>query len=347
MTVAGDKGWSIDDEVLHLRVRGMRGPEYVRELPKPPIDEVTIGSMSECTFQLVDESGMVSRRHAILKRAGATWTVSDAASTNGTRCDGLRRTMFDLAPGVELGIGSIEMVAESAKLIALRDLLDRWIGWSASRHAAVDAALRAVRYFATMRSVLVLRGEGALVPLAADLHRKTLGRKRPFVLAPTGNDGIAALRAADQGTLCIDPLSLPDDWPQVVAELMQPSLSSRIIMCAPRDPDEKADAVVAQLPGATTMKLPRLSSRTDERRRLLEEYAADAVAMFQLPSHRVRPVDWERLEARTYRGLAKIAHDARRLVALREWGIADGAARLGISHSTLSRWALRRKLATF
>jgi predicted DNA-binding protein (UPF0251 family) len=36
---------------------------------------------------------------------------------------------------------------------------------------------------------------------------------------------------------------------------------------------------------------------------------------------------------------------ALRLVALRSWGVAEGARRLGISHGALSRWAQRWKIS--
>jgi hypothetical protein len=39
--------------------------------------------------------------------------------------------------------------------------------------------------------------------------------------------------------------------------------------------------------------------------------------------------------------LDEIEEVARRLVALRNWGVTDGAKRLGITHVALSRWARR------
>jgi len=37
---------------------------------------------------------------------------------------------------------------------------------------------------------------------------------------------------------------------------------------------------------------------------------------------------------------------ARRLVALRNWGVSEGAKRLKITHGALSRWTRRRKIPT-
>jgi hypothetical protein len=347
MTVAGEEGWWLDDEVVQLRARGGRGRENERPLAAPPVKEWTIGSSPDCSIQLHDPSGMVSRRHAILRREGSIWTVHDAPSRNGTRLDGERRQSFALVPGAELGIGAIELIAESARSITLREILDRWIGWAPERYADVDTALRAVRYMATMRSALVLRGEGDLVPLAARLHRQAMAKQRPFILAEKDGDGLAARHAATEGTLCVDALKLPRDWPELVKELRaRGMLRARVIMCAPLGPHSDADAAIAQLPVATTIELPALASRASELARLVQEHASDAAADLGV-SVKFREADWERLLARKWHGLAAIAHDARRLVVLREWGIVEGAARLGISHAALSRWAQRRRLATF
>ena len=44
--------------------------------------------------------------------------------------------------------------------------------------------------------------------------------------------------------------------------------------------------------------------------------------------------------------LDEIEDAARRLVALRNWGVTEGARRIGITHGALSRWAHRRKIST-
>jgi len=59
-----------------------------------------------------------------------------------------------------------------------------------------------------------------------------------------------------------------------------------------------------------------------------------------------RPLDPAWARASGLATLSEIEDVARRLVALRNWGVTGGAARLGITHGALSRWARRRKLPT-
>jgi hypothetical protein len=49
---------------------------------------VTIGRAPDCDCVLADET--VSRRHALLRRAGDSWLLVDLNSTNGTRLNGWR-----------------------------------------------------------------------------------------------------------------------------------------------------------------------------------------------------------------------------------------------------------------
>jgi len=55
-------------------------------------------------------------------------------------------------------------------------------------------------------------------------------------------------------------------------------------------------------------------------------------------------VEWVR--ASGVATLAELEEMARRLVAIRNWGVTHGAERLGITHGALSRWAQRRKIPT-
>ncbi|HEX6020726.1 MAG TPA: hypothetical protein VFZ00_01940 [Solirubrobacter sp.] len=58
-----------------------------------------------------------------------------------------------------------------------------------------------------------------------------------------------------------------------------------------------------------------------------------------------RSGDPERVLASGIATLDEIEDVTRRLVALRNWGVTDGAKRLGLSHCALSRWARRRKIS--
>ena len=145
MTIAtktdlGGDAWAIDDEVVRLR-------EWGTDLSYAlPVDtEVTIGSAETCSLHLSDPTGCLSRQHARLVREGGRWIAHDLDSKNGMRLDGIRRPKVLLEPGSELGVGGITLIAESARLIALRGYLARILGWSSDRSEAVDLAVRSVR----------------------------------------------------------------------------------------------------------------------------------------------------------------------------------------------------------
>lgn len=345
--MAGEQGWAIRDAVVHLRARGMRGPQYEHKLPGPGIAAWWIGASAECALQLNDPRNLVSRLHARLERELGKWVVRDNNSTNGTRLDGIARDVFDLTPGVEVGVGSFEFVAESPQLIALRNLLDRWIGWAPARHADVDDALRALRVTAAVRSSLVLRGDGDLAPIAARLHRETVGDRRPFILAGAERDGVAKFYAAANGTLCFQAGRLPLDWPDVVEAVRAQRLDVQTIFLANLGPDPDADAAIAQLRSTSTIELPRLAQRRDEIQRIIEEYALDAANDLGAAVGTFRPADWDRLLSRRWKDFSTLAKDVRRLVALRSWHLVEAAARLGITHGALSKWATRRRFASF
>src|SRR5262249_25243716 len=139
-------------------------------------------------------------------------------------------------------------------------------------------ALRSVREMATIRAALVLCGDGELVGTARRLHRLALGDDRPFV--ECGAQGVIAFTRADRGTLCIAG-KLPVDFEQLAPSLLSTSMRVRSIICAPTR-DDVAEAVAA-LGRTTTIELPSVSTRTGELARLIDEFAADAVAAHGAP----------------------------------------------------------------
>ncbi|MGN6109854.1 MAG: FHA domain-containing protein, partial [Kofleriaceae bacterium] len=172
--------WALDDQVVQLREWGT---DRVYRLPPAPIDEWTIGSSSRCSLQLRDPPRYISRLHARLVRTYGTWFIHDAGSKNGLWQDNARRPSFALTPGLEIGIGSLLLVAESPRSIVLRGFVARMLGWDLHRLSDIDRALRALRTMATMRAPLLLCGEGNLVDLARQLHALTLGAAAPFVVS--------------------------------------------------------------------------------------------------------------------------------------------------------------------
>jgi hypothetical protein len=344
-TDLGAEAWAIDDEVVRLR-------EWSTELsyPLPADAEVTIGSSETCSLRLTDPTGCLSRQHARLVREGPRWIAHDLDSKNGMRLDGVRRPKALLEPGSELGIGGITLIAESPRLIALRDYLARILGWSSDRSEAVDLAVRSVRLSATRRAALALCGEGDLVPIARGLHRCSLGDDRPFVLCdprrrateqtrPLENypTGMRAFHAAAGGSMCMWVKRLPRDFAEVTEALRDPGTRMQLILCGQRPPDRK-ELVSAPI------EVPPLSSRPDEIERVIDEYAADAAVMLRASAGFTQvDRDWVRLHSAT--SLPEVEKGTLRIVALREAGnIARAAQLIGMAHASLGEWIGRRRL---
>jgi hypothetical protein len=332
--------WEIVDNVTCLRPWGGDGEI---ELPDQPFAEAVIGSDPTCAMVLDDETHRLSRMHARLVRHGALWTIHDLASKNGTWIDGKRRAASAITPGTEIRLGGVVLVAESQALIALRDLLRRWLGWDDERRADVDRALRAVREAFAERVPLFLCGDGDLGSIAARLHRQTLG-SRPFVVQTKADDLQSSFARASRGTLCIEVTGKPLALASAIATARTRSDSVRLTLCAPTF-DSVAPLALA-LGRTARIDLPRIADRRHEVqdivREYVREYAFDA-ALVQTPAL-VDEEDIRVLGRHAYDALGEIEDDARRLVVLRALGIRAGAKALNISHSAFSRWASRRGL---
>lgn len=232
---------------------------------------------------------------------------------------------------------------------ALRGFLARLIGWT--RHRDVDQALRSIDVAVTHRAHLVLCGTGDLVPIAYALHRRTLGADRPFVVcdprrgnrpasarSPANCDsGIAALAAAAGGSLCVRRARLPDDFSSLVPQL-RAAEDVQYIVCS--TPGEEVNPLLV-IPAP--IRIPPIENRKRELPRIVEEYAADAIAA--LGASAVNFTDRDRawmLEHGTS-SLSEIEKSTLRLVALRASpNMSNAAARLGMAPVSLSRWIDRR-----
>lgn len=331
-------GWAITDPVIRLRILGS---ERVFDLVSS--DRWVLGASTECSIQLNDSSGCVSRRHALAVRAGEIWTMHDLDSTNGIRLNNEARKLFQLAPGDEIALGGITLLAESHHSIILHELLRRWLGWSPSRLGEVDRALGQVRDMANLRAALVLRGSGSLVGVARRLHRVTLG-ERPFVTLGPNECGVEGLDHAVNGMLCIDERGPPRDIHKVLANLRAPDTRVRLVACA--DSSESAIETAAMISQTVTISIPPLVEREGEITSLLEAYGTDAVEELGANHLGFRPHDPDFVRASGVKTLDEMEDIARRLVALRNWGVAGGAERLGRTHGALSRWARRRGIPT-
>jgi hypothetical protein len=64
---------------------------------------IVLGRSRDCDVTLDDAN--VSRRHAELRREGASWVVADLGSTNGVKVNGRRVNEQQLSPGDEITLG--------------------------------------------------------------------------------------------------------------------------------------------------------------------------------------------------------------------------------------------------
>ncbi len=64
---------------------------------------VEIGRSDECTITI--DSGLISRKHAVVQRIGGKWIVADLQSTNGTYVNGQRITTHQLKDGDKISVG--------------------------------------------------------------------------------------------------------------------------------------------------------------------------------------------------------------------------------------------------
>ncbi len=333
-----ERGWSIDDPVDGLR---RWGSAEVFRLPDHGGTQ-SIGAASDCDIVLTDPTNCVSQHHARVSRDGATWTITDLDSTNGTFQGGERRLSFQLAPGTELQLGGVTLIAESRRLRELHAFVARIVGWSDAKRVDVDRAMLAIRDAATRETSLILCGAGNLWPTARRLHELALGETRPFVVAL--ETATEALRQAATGTLCVVIDYLPVDFAAVVAANRAAAEPVRLMICA-ASPEAATEATLL-LERTVTVELPPLATRAAEIDQLVLEYAEDAVASLGAPSNGFREHELQWLRLVPLDGVKDLEELGRRVVAVRTWNVVGGAQRLGISHVALSRWLRRRKIPT-
>lgn len=339
--------WSIDDEVIQLRVWGT---ERAHPLPRARTGEWVIGSAPECTIRVTDEHRFISRQHARLVRDERGLRLQDAGSTNGLWLDDARRLAFALVPGIEIGMGALKLIAESERLIALRAFLARLLGFHSTRQLDIDRALRALRTLAMLRTPLTLYGDGDLVDVARQLHARAFGCDRFVVCDPrrrrfeatarsarscsTASDAIERARG---GTVCVWTNRLPDDFDDLRVHFGDRDVRIRLILCA-RDGEQRPACT------GNSIRIPALSERADELERIIDEYAAEAIATLAAKPSSFGSYERDWLRKQRPRSITEIPRAVERLVAIRDGGSLTAAAeRLGISHAALSRWFHRRR----
>lgn len=325
------RGWAIDDPVIRLRRWGRRDGF---DLPAG-VDSLVLGAAEGCTLRMQDEVGSVSRQHAELTRDAGTWALKDLGSKNGSRVDGERRLSFTLAPGVEIEVGNIKLIAESIGLVELQRFLARVLGFGDTRLAAIDEALRGVRDAAARRSTLLLCGAGSLVSTARRIHELALGTERPFVVAKGAASFHDAVKAATAGTLCLDGDATPSDL-----TFARESDASALFVCAPTA--AAAAEVVEHVQRGTIVEVPSLEVRGDDREQVILEYAGDAARVLGVRTNGFREHELIWLRDVPLASLDDVEELTLRLVAERVFGATHGAAKLGITRRALSEYLRRR-----
>lgn len=344
------RSWRIRDGVLRLRERGTADRVY--GLPVPPT-ACRMGTSSDLELQLNDPSGTVSREHADLvpvelDGGELVWKVRDLRSKNGLRCDGEPLRACVLRPGLEVSLGSLRLVAESRELLGLLSFVRRCLGWAADRQEDVDQALQSLRDWAAQRSELVVVGDGDLRPVVRRLHNLVIGPDVPFIwYEPDGAvDAAAVVKAAAMGTLSVDTTSRRAEVMAVVECIHGTEHVARpqLVLCS-ADPASAA-TLKKSLERPAVIYVPPLASRAAELEDIVQEYAWDIAHEQRLSGPGFTPQDLEQFGRWPAKSLAEMEGDALRLVMLRTWGLRSGAARLGISHSSLDSWAQRRGMKT-
>lgn len=346
-------GWAINDEAVRLRIWGT---QTVYPLPSTPGERYAVGSAKGCVIQLDDPTGRVSHLHAELRRGDDRWVLHDMGSKNGVWVDGSRRRMISLEPGMEIEIGGIMLLVESALSIELHGYLARLLGWGIDRLAVVDHALRSVRMATSRRAALILCGRGDLVPMARSIHFRTRGEDRPFIVCdPRRNSvketvrspenyetGAEALPLAAGGSVCVRARRLPKDFPQLIESLRDPRSCVQLVVCDDKKGDKKIEWDRCRV---SPIVLPSLATRANELERIIDEYAGDAMSALHVIRPKFSSADHAWVRAHSAQSLSDIEKATLRLVAIgASRSTAAAAERLGMAPVSLTRWITRRGL---
>jgi pSer/pThr/pTyr-binding forkhead associated (FHA) protein len=344
--------WLDHEPVIHLRERGT---ERVHPLPGPDVSVCVIGSDPSAALRLFDTGGLVSRAHARLVREGTQWKIEDLQSKNGLRQDGTRNLKFPVVPGVEIGIGSLNLIAENRPLVQLRKYLARVLGWDPDGQSLVEVAIQALRAAANKRQPLVLGGADDLVAVARQIHRRTTSPVAPFVVCgrrlckpdlsvnvtATHADPATAFELAAGGTVCVRAEKLPVrlEWLMEVAAELGARFQTQLIICAGKP--------IRWWKPSQSILVPTLARRSViDLRNIVADYAIDAIMDLDAAptSFTIANRDW--VVRHAAKSFADIEVATLRIVACNDSGnVHRAAARLGLSHAALGKWLKHRRLA--
>jgi hypothetical protein len=346
--------WAIDDRVIRLREWAT---DTVHSLAGSARASLTLGTAKASSIRVRDPSRRVAREHARLERSGDRWSIVDAGSEHGLSIDGVRCPRAELRPGLEISLGgAVTLIAESPRLIVLREALERLLGYRPTRRVVVDEALRQIRHHDLHRAPLVVCGgptQQTLISIAEELHRLTLTERQPFLVYDprrprdraggsfrTFTDLARALREAKDGTICMEHGKMSRR--QVLAiyiAVLPRDCRTHLVHCSgdPDDPDLPTPRIV----------IPPLDARKTESDRIIGEHVREAAGhLYATGQIQLSPADRAWLWSAARGSLPALRTATLRLVAVREGGSVNAAsALLGISHVALANWLDARGFA--
>jgi hypothetical protein len=278
----------------------------------------------------------------LVRRGRAGWWISPSRSDGELYRDGVALSGCRLTPGLEIGVRSGALIAESPRLRELTRLLGQLIGLHA--WPAIDHALRVVRDSVWSRRMFALCGDttDVLAAAARRLHRLAVERGA-FVICTrdvTGPGRLASARAAlalaAGGTICfVDPL--PGDLSQMLVQWHASSRRTQLIRCSP-------ELRASERCMIDPIVVAPLKDRPRDRRAIIDHYVAEAIARFGASPDLLGPSDRTLLLMNDTLDMIEAA--ATRIVAVRHFGgVSRAAAHLGISHAAMVRYLARRRVA--
>ena len=155
------------------------GPRAGEELQLPELDEVVLGRAVDNPVPIPDSS--VSRKHALLRRVGGGWAVSDLGSGNGTLVNGeLVEDERPLASGDTLTLGDSELRFEdggqATTMMPVPSRPAALVPAPVTVHAVpmADAPVAPARPGPRVRSARASRAAAASAPEVQALRKKRL-----------------------------------------------------------------------------------------------------------------------------------------------------------------------------
>jgi hypothetical protein len=337
-----------NDEVFRLREWGTHRMVSLQVLAGR---QDHTGSVSTSALEIVGQNLTRGIRGLELTCEGHSWRLNDWEGAADLKQDGISTREVTLLPGTEVTIARRILIAESPRTIALQAFLSRLLGWSDRCIEVVDQALRAIRLASSGRAMLLVRGVGDLVPIAAAIHHHALGREAPFIVSdprrrntretvrlPTNREeGMAALDKAFGGTLCVRAGRVPADFDDVLKTLQSADSGVRLLICVGNSALKRVGMT------ATPIDIPPIETRQEELPRIIKECADEALELSSAPRSCLNQQDLEWVSQLPNPTIPEIDKALRRVVAIKtSRNISTAARKLGMAPVSLTRWLARR-----